>query len=69
MLILGRKTGQKLVIGNNVVITIRRSAEGGVSVGIEAPRDVRVVRAELLSSDELAAITAAAKSGEESRAA
>lgn len=47
MLVLSRKEGEKLVIGDNVVITINRIAGNRVAVGIEAPRDVSIVRGEL----------------------
>ncbi|MBL8828697.1 MAG: carbon storage regulator [Planctomycetaceae bacterium] len=47
MLVLTRKTQQQIHIGNNVVITILQVKGQNVRVGIEAPRDVRVVRAEL----------------------
>ena len=47
MLVLSRKEGEKLVIGDNVVVTINRIAGNRVAVGIEAPRDVSIVRGEL----------------------
>jgi carbon storage regulator len=46
-LVLSRKQGEKLVIGDNVTVTISRIAGNRVNVAIEAPRDVRVVRGEL----------------------
>ena len=47
MLVLTRRTSEKLVIGDNIVITIVRIDGGQVRVGIEAPREVSVRRAEL----------------------
>lgn len=47
MLVLSRKEGEQLVIGDNVVITINRIAGNRVAVGIEAPREVSIVRGEL----------------------
>ena len=47
MLVLSRKEGEKLVIGDNVVITVNRIAGNRVALGIEAPRDVSIVRGEL----------------------
>ena len=54
MLVLGRKTGESLVINGNVVVTVLSVTAGQVRLGIEAPRDVRVVRKELVAqiSDE-----------------
>ena len=47
MLVLSRKEGEKLVIDGNIVITINRIAGHRVSIGIEAPPDIRVTRGEL----------------------
>jgi len=47
MLVLSRKEGEKILIGDGVVLTINRIAGNRVAIGVEAPRDVRVVRGEL----------------------
>jgi len=47
MLVLSRKTRQQIQIGDNVVVTILLVKGNTVRVGIEAPRDVRVLRSEL----------------------
>lgn len=47
MLILTRKTNQKIVIGQNIEITIIEMKEGHVKLGIKAPCDVSVFRKEL----------------------
>ncbi|MFT4558927.1 MAG: carbon storage regulator [Porticoccaceae bacterium] len=47
MLVLSRREGETLVIGGDVVITIRQVRGNRVQVGIEAPDDVRVWRGEL----------------------
>ncbi len=47
MLVLSRKVGEKLVIGENITIVINRVAGNRVTIGIDAPDSVRVVRAEL----------------------
>jgi carbon storage regulator len=49
MLVLSRKVGEKLVIGDNITIVVNRVAGNRVTIGIEAPDDVRVIRAELKS--------------------
>jgi len=46
MLVLSRKPGEKIIIGD-VVITIVRIGPNIVRVGVEAPKDVVVLRAEL----------------------
>jgi len=48
MLVLTRKLMEKLYIGNDVCVTIVRLEGGQVRIGIDAPREVAVVRAELL---------------------
>ena len=48
MLVLTRKLMEKLYIGDNVCVTVVRLEGGQVRLGIEAPREISVVRAELL---------------------
>jgi carbon storage regulator len=47
MLVLSRKIGEKLVIGDNITVVVSRVAGNRVTLGIEAPTDVRIVRGEL----------------------
>lgn len=47
MLVLSRKVGEKLVIGDGIIVTINRIAGQRVSLGVEAPPQIRIVRAEL----------------------
>lgn len=47
MLVLSRKKGEVIRIGDDVVITILESDTGRVKVGIDAPPEVKVLRAEL----------------------
>lgn len=47
MLVLTRKLMEKLYIGDDICITVVRLESGQVRLGIEAPRQVSVVRAEL----------------------
>lgn len=47
MLVLSRKMGQKLQIGNNITVTVLKTQGNTIRLGIEAPRDVSVRRAEL----------------------
>ena len=52
MLCLTRKEGEKIVIGNNVVLTLLRIQGDRISVGIDAPIDIPIIRYELLSTDQ-----------------
>ncbi|WP_406700120.1 carbon storage regulator [Singulisphaera sp. Ch08] len=48
MLVLTRKLMEKLYIGDDICVTVVRLEGGQVRLGIEAPREIAVVRAELL---------------------
>lgn len=47
MLVLSRKVGQELVIGDNIRIVVSRVAGNRVSLGIQAPNSVHIIRSEL----------------------
>lgn len=47
MLVLSRKIGERLKIGDDVTVIVNRVAGNRVTLGIEAPPEVRVVRDEL----------------------
>ena len=47
MLILSRRIDEKLIIGENVTVTILAVKGNQVRIGIDAPRDVRVDREEV----------------------
>jgi carbon storage regulator CsrA len=47
MLVLTRKLQEQIKIGNDIVVTILQVRGQAVRVGIEAPRTIRVLRAEL----------------------
>jgi carbon storage regulator len=48
MLVLSRKLGEKIFIGDNICITVVDIDRGKIRLGIEAPRDVSIYRQELL---------------------
>lgn len=52
MLILSRKKGQQLRIGDDVVLTITKIKGNTVSVGICAPESVIIQRGELLADEK-----------------
>jgi carbon storage regulator len=47
MLVLSRKPGEKILIGDDVTVTIVRIGPNTVRIGIEAPRTMNIVREEL----------------------
>jgi carbon storage regulator len=48
MLVLTRKLLEKLYIGDDICVTVVRLEGGQVRLGIDAPREVPVIRAELV---------------------
>jgi len=49
VLVLSRRLGESVVIGDDVVVTVLEVRGDVVRIGIDAPRAVRVQRAELLA--------------------
>mgnify|MGYP000309457950 CR=1 FL=1 len=47
MLVLSRKIGEKVVIGDGITVVVKRILGQRVTFGIEAPETVRIVRGEL----------------------
>lgn len=47
MLVLSRKQSQRIKLGDSIVITVVRVAGDKVRLGIDAPRDMLVLRDEL----------------------
>lgn len=58
MLVLSRKTSERILIGDEIRVTIVRVSQNGVRVGIEAPSHLTVIREELKdSADQEASIS------------
>ena len=47
MLVLSRKASEKIIIGDDIVITVNWIKADKVSIGIEAPKDVNIRRSEV----------------------
>ena len=47
MLVLSRKLGEKIVIGDNILVTVVKIDRNQIRIGIEAPQDVLVYREEI----------------------
>lgn len=52
MLVLSRKRGEKIYVGENVCVTVVEIDRGVVRLGIEAPRDVPIYREEIRPKKE-----------------
>ncbi len=47
MLVLSRKVGEKILIGDNIAVTVVRVAQGIVRIGVDAPKSLSIVRDEI----------------------
>ena len=61
MLVLSRKKTQRIMIGDDITITILGTRSGSVQLGIEAPESVKIMREELI--EEIPAGSRAAQGG------
>ncbi len=53
MLVLSRKPGERILIGDKIAITVVRIAPGIVRIGVEAPEELPILREELANCDRL----------------
>ena len=51
LLILSRRLGEEIVVGNNILIKIIEILPGRVRIGFTAPRDIPIHRVELINPD------------------
>jgi carbon storage regulator len=68
VLVLSRRTGESVIIGDDIVVTVLEVRGDVVRVGIDAPRSVRVHREEVYRELE-AANRAAAEAGAQAETA
>jgi carbon storage regulator len=47
MLVLTRRVGESLMIGDDVTVTVLKTSGNQVKIGVDAPRDVEVHREEV----------------------
>lgn len=47
VLVLSRKVGERILIGDRITVTVVKIGHGGVRIGVEAPPEMAVVREEL----------------------
>ena len=48
MLVLGRKPGEYVMIGHNIKVEVVKSEKGDLRLAIDAPKDITIVRGEIL---------------------
>ncbi|WP_160670669.1 carbon storage regulator [Clostridium sp. C8-1-8] len=51
MLVLGRKPGEYVVIGDNITVKVVKSENGDLRLAIDAPKDVKITRGEVWEQD------------------
>ena len=54
MLVISRKNGQKIMINDNIVITIDEAKNGTCKIAIDADKDVKIYREEIYYQIKLA---------------
>lgn len=47
MLVLTRKVGEKILIGDDVIVSVVEISRGGVRIGVEAPQHLSILRYEV----------------------
>ncbi|MCK9445100.1 MAG: carbon storage regulator CsrA [Tissierellaceae bacterium] len=52
MLILTRKKGEAIIVNGNIEIRVIELEDGRVKIGIEAPKDIDIIRKELYEKVE-----------------
>ena len=55
-LTLKRRRGDRLLIGEDVVVEVKAYKHGGFRLAIHAPREIRILRWELLTAAEVRAL-------------
>ncbi len=50
MLVLSRKVGERIQVGDEITVTVVRIAGGSVRLGIDAPKTMPIAREELQDS-------------------
>lgn len=67
MLVVSRKVGERVLIGEQISVTVIKIGSGGVRIGIQAPKEMAVIREELaveMRVDEQQQIARAQQNGE-----
>ena len=51
MLVLSRRAGQQILIGDDIVISVVRLGPNTVKLGIDCPKEISILRAEVKEAD------------------
>ncbi len=55
MLVLSRKPSERIYIGPDIIITVVRVSGQTVRIGIDAPKEIKIMREELLDAETIKA--------------
>ncbi len=61
MLILARKSGESLIINNDIVLSVIEIKRDVIKIGIDAPKEVKIYRKEVFDSIQNANLSARVK--------
>jgi len=53
MLVLSRKIGERVTIGNDIVVTVVQISRDRIRLGFNCPLELRILRDELCSREEI----------------
>ena len=56
MLVLSRLKGEEILIGDNIRIIVNKIDGKRVSIGIEAPKDLRILRSEVATNKDVGTV-------------
>ena len=68
MLVLTRRIGERVLIGDDVEVTVLEVKGDSVRLGIQAPRETRIHRAEIIAAVETENVSAAQSAADEESA-
>lgn len=63
MLVLTRKPGEKILIGDDIVITVLDARGDSIRIGVDAPRGIKIQRSEVVQAVADANVAATAAAG------
>ena len=52
MLVIGRKPGEYIMIGDNIKVKVIKSEDGDLRLAIDAPKEIRITRGELYEENQ-----------------
>ena len=52
MLVLGRKPGEYVMIGKDIMVKVVKDSDGHLRLGIDAPKTTNIIRGEIFESQQ-----------------